>query len=147
MTKQPQTLSLYRPHSRVTLSCPAGSSRAKQSFVAECDIRNIMAQFEKTGVVKHVKDRPGEYADLPTMDDFHTAMVQVTAAQASFDTLPSHIRTRFGNDPAAFLDFVHDDANTAEMIKMGLLPPSRPEPTPRPAEAVGEPSSETSEEG
>jgi phage internal scaffolding protein len=38
-----------------------------------------------------------------------------------FNDLPSSIRSRFGNDPAAFLDFVNDEGNADEMIKLGLI--------------------------
>lgn len=45
-----------------------------------------------------------------------------------FDTLPSKLRLRFGNDPAEFLSFVEDPANDQEMIDLGLKPkPPLPE--------------------
>ena len=45
----------------------------------------------------------------------------VASAQQEFDQLPAPVRKRFGNDPASFLDFVHDDSNIDEMAKLGLI--------------------------
>lgn len=40
-----------------------------------------------------------------------------------FEDLPSQIRSRFENRPDKFLDFVNDENNQQEMVKMGLLDP------------------------
>ena len=41
--------------------------------------------------------------------------------------LPSSLRSRFGNDPAAYLDFVSNEENKPEMAKLGLLTPEAEE--------------------
>lgn len=113
-----------------------GPSRTKQANSAECDINNIMTRFEKTGIIDHVNRFPGGYGDYTgAPSDYHEAMDQVVSAQAMFLTLPARVRARFGNDPGAFLDFVADPANEAELVKMGLAkaaPPSPAEQTAQP---------------
>lgn len=95
-------------------------SMAKQSFRDECDINNIMKKYEKTGLLDHVNQYQGQYADLTGIVDYHTALNQVIAAEEAFMTLPAGIRSRFDNDPGNFLAFVDDPNNEEEMIKMGL---------------------------
>lgn len=109
--------------------------RTKQSFKKECDINNIMAKFQKTGAITHVRDHGANYG-FATSTDFHQAMNTVAKANEMFDALPSTIRSRFNGDPGAFLDFVQDPENEDEMRKLKLLP-AKPEPVrdPEPAPA------------
>lgn len=109
--------------------------RVKQSFVPECDINNILKQYKLTGQIRHISNKAaqGAYQDLPDNHDFQDAMNLVLAAQASFATLPSHVRARFLNSPAEFLAFMADPSNQDEMIKLGLATDTRtPEPPPAP---------------
>ena len=92
----------------------------KQSFKRDCDINQIMAKFQKTGVIAHVNRHAGEYG-FASSNDFTESMQIVTKAQAMFDDLPSSIRSKFANQPELFLAFVQDPDNLAEMQTMGLL--------------------------
>ena len=120
-------LKIQRPYQRTRVPTKiTDPSRAKQSFKAECDINNIMAKYQKTGAVSHFAKNSPRYGDA-TGADFHTAMNLVTETQQLFLELPSSIRNRFGNDPSAFLDFVQNPDNRAEMVEMGLRERSAPE--------------------
>lgn len=116
-----------------------GPSLVKQAFKKECDINNIMARYQKTGLVDHVAMHQGNYDDLSDVPSYHEAMNKVLAANVSFRLLPSSIRKRFNNDPALFLDFVSDESNRDEMVSMGLIPqaqelePKAPVVEPEPA--------------
>ena len=99
----------------------------KQSHKKECDINFILQQFQKTGTIAHQKTYQGSYGEFADID-FHEAMNQVARANEMFETVPAHIRAEFGNDPAAFLNFVQDDKNEAKLIEMGLAR-ARPEPS------------------
>lgn len=137
--------SFYRPHARVqemnelidpnTGVVTNPPSRTKQSFLAECDINNIIKQFKVTGQIRHMNEQraQGSYADLPDPMEFQDALHAVMDAQKSFATLPSHVRARFNNDPASFLGFMADPSNQDEIIKMGLAADNRPPPPPPPA--------------
>lgn len=123
----------YRSHDRLPARLE-GPSRTKQSFKDECDINNILKKFQKTGLLSHVAQYQGHYEDLPSDIDFQESCNIVIQAQAAFSSLPSSLRSRFGNDPAEFLAFISDAKNEAEMIRLGLAK-ARPDPV--------EPSSET----
>jgi phage internal scaffolding protein len=96
-------------------------SLTKQSEAAACDINTIMAQYEKTSLLDHVNQFQGRYEDLGDSVDYHGSMNIVLAAQSAFDSLSAHVRARFDNDPALFLDFVNDPKNLDEMADLGLL--------------------------
>ena len=96
----------------------------QQQFKDQCDINNIMAKFQKTGVVDHVKQYGSKYGEV-NGQTFLEAMYLVTNAQTMFNDLPSKARTFFENDPAKFLDYVEgmpDDGQEREnkLIELGL---------------------------
>jgi len=70
----------------------------------------------------HSRTYEGEYGEFAAID-YHEAMNTVVEAQSMFETVPSEIRSRFGNDPGAFLKFVLDEKNSDEMRDMGLMIP------------------------
>lgn len=92
----------------------------QQSMAAECDINNIMRQYEQTGLIAHVNQYEGEYGDFTDVVDYQTACNVVMMANEMFSTLPSAVRARFQNDPSAFLAFVDNPDNKEEMVKLGL---------------------------
>ena len=108
----------YSPHVRVSFET-TGLSRTKQSFKNECDVNNILKNYNKTGVMPE-NFNPGEYRDLDGTD-YQEYMQTVASANSMFEELPSALRKRFKNDPAQLLSFVHDDKNVDEAHKLGLL--------------------------
>lgn len=113
----------------------SGPGKTKQSFKAEADINNIMAKYQKTGLLEAVNKIQPQYGDVVGLD-FQTAMEQINLAQSMFDELPSTVRKRFRNDPADFVDFVSDPANADEAERLGLI--KRPEPVEKPPVAASE---------
>lgn len=108
-------------------------SMAKQEFVSECDINNIIKEYLVTGQIQHVAARAaaGAFLDLPDHLDLQESMAIQAQATAAFGQLPSRVRERFANDPVSFLEFFQNPANREEAGSMGLLevPPPPPEPT------------------
>lgn len=92
----------------------------QQHDAADCDINNIMARYERDGVITHVNRYQGHYGDFTGVVDYQTALHLVQDAEDCFMSLPAHIRKKFDNDPGQFLDFVSDPANADAMIEMGL---------------------------
>lgn len=136
---QPKKFGFYRPHVAVdaddlVLDAKTGElkkmpSMARQEFRDQCDINNILKQFKKTGIVSHISAQRGQgaYEELPDPMEYQDALNAVMAAQESFATLPSKVRSRFDNDPAAFLAFMGDPKNAEEMYDLGLATrPSTP---------------------
>jgi len=134
----------YSPQLRVSFET-TGDSRTKQSFKNECDVNNILKNYNKTGVMPE-NFNPGEYRDLDGTD-YQEYMQTVASANSMFEELPSALRKRFKNDPAQLLSFVHDDKNVEEAHKLGLLhddylPPEIAISPPQTAQPIDE-SSET----
>lgn len=129
-------VSAYSPKRTISLSC-VGEGRTKQSHREECDINQIMARYQRTGVLEHVREHPPQYSDA-TAIDFQTAMDTVVQAKERFAALPSSIRDYCGNDPAAFLDLVTRPEYREEAIRLGLIRPADKQatsPAPKAAEA------------
>lgn len=112
----------YGEKNPVNLDFTDEVSLTKQSFLKECDINNIMSKYQKTGLIDHVCKYEGSYGDFLNVSDYQSSLNAVMSAQEEFNSLPSSLRARFSNDPAQFLQFVNDDSNREEAIKIGLIP-------------------------
>lgn len=103
-------------------------SQTLQSFKDDADINCIIARFENTGVLVDptvpVSRTPqfGDFSDLPSYQEAQNVIV---AANNAFNSLSSKIRERFGNDPAAYFDFVQNlkegSDEYAEAISLGIV--------------------------
>lgn len=115
-------MKIYKPYEKRPLHVTKLTNKVvtEQSHKDECDINKIMHKFQRTGIITHSKKYEGQY-DYATSTDFLTAMSIVARGQQMFDDLPSSLRSRFGNDPSNFLDFINDPANEDEAVKLGLL--------------------------
>lgn len=100
--------SSFIPHERVIKSFKL-PSLTQQSFKDETDINNIMAKYQKTGLIDHVNEHGPTYGDQPSAESFHHAMSLVADTKSMFEELPSSVRDDFENDPAKFLEFVADE--------------------------------------
>lgn len=129
----------------------SGETMTKQEFTDECNVNNILKKYEKTGLIDHLNRYQGQYGDVALAVDYQEALNTVMEAEEMFMSLPSSIRNRFDNDPAAFLAFTENPANEAELIEMGLAHPRRAaETASQPVKAMGdggEPSPVAPEEG
>jgi len=95
-------------------------SLAQQHYKDECDINNILRQFNITGLLPESPLSP-RYGDFTGIGDYHTALNRVIAAQDEFEALPAQIRARFNNDPAELIEFLEDDNNRPEAESLGLV--------------------------
>lgn len=95
-------------------------SRTKQSFAEESDINTIVRRFGLSGEMPSAVAMP-QYGDFTAVQDYHSALNVITAANEGFDALPAEVRSRFTNDPANLLAFLADDANRPEAEKLGLV--------------------------
>ena len=108
------------PYLKVAIKFPK-QGRTKQSFANQCEINNIMARHQRGIANTHINQHQAQYG-FATSNDFADSMRIVKTAQDMFNALPSNIRTRCGNDPGNFLEFVQDPENLDEMQKLGLIP-------------------------
>lgn len=103
----------------------------KQAFAEEVDINTIVRRFNLTGQLPENVHMP-TYADFEDIFDFQTAMNAVRQAEESFNEMPAHIRARFHNNAAEFVDFCSDEDNRPEAEKLGLVQ-KKSEPKQEPA--------------
>lgn len=96
-------------------------SMTQQHLGPETDINMIARRYQLTGEMP-VRRELGEYGEFDEDMDFQTLLHQVKAGEAAFAAVPSSIRSKFGNDPGVFLEWIHDDANYDEAATMGLVP-------------------------
>lgn len=111
-------------------------SLTHQSFKDECDINLIIDRLDVSGFLNQPGQRTPQYFDASEVPDYQSALNQVIYAQSLFADLDAHVRKRFGNDPAAFVDFFNDPANQDEAIRLGLAT-SAPEAEGAPQAAEG----------
>lgn len=100
------------------LSCE-DESLTVQSDMEDADINTIVRRFGLTGEMPGSVRLPS-YEDYDQVFDFRTAQQALIDARDSFMGLPAHVRSRFDNDPQAFLEFVVDPANVDEAVALGL---------------------------
>lgn len=111
-------------HDRDRFRTPGGGQlMTKQSHKAECDIHNILRQYQRTGIINHLSARQGQFMDLPDALDFQEAQNTLITAERAFAALPAKIRDEFNNDPRALLEAISDPAKAERLRALGLFKP------------------------
>lgn len=96
-------------------------SRTKQSELEICDINNIMARYATTGVITHVASGQPLYGDFSEVEDYQASLNKVMSAEERFNSLPSDIRKKFDYDPQKMVEFILDEKNRDECVKLGFI--------------------------
>ncbi len=122
--EEKQIYSAYDDRSRVKATNKGCKGRTKQEFKDECNVNNILKQYDKTGVIEHLSNHEGFYTEVNDVD-FQQAQDIIADGNSMFEGLPSGIRKKFDNAPEKFLEFMHDESNIDEAIKLGLVSPQR----------------------
>ncbi len=99
-----------------------------QSFKDDADINCIISRFESTGVLVDPSvpvSRVPQFGDFSDLPSYQEAQNVIVAANIAFYSLSSKIRERFGNDPAAYFDFVRNlkegSDEYVEAINLGIV--------------------------
>jgi len=103
-------------------------TETQQQFRDEVDINAIVKRFLVTGEVPEPVAVP-QYGDFSGVPDYQTALNLVIAADAAFMALDPSVRARFNNSASAFMEFMSNEANSAEWKALGLtkeVPVSKP---------------------
>lgn len=113
-------------------------SLTKQADLAASDINNILANYQRTGLLPELIKADPQYGDFSDVASFQEAFEIVAHAETQFAALDAHVRQRFDNDPAKFLAFAEEPKNRSELVKMGLASAVNADgsplaPTPQPA--------------
>ena len=96
------------------------ASLTKQSEAAACDVNNIVKHWIQSGGAMDLSQRVGQFLDVSAVPDFRSCQQFLIDAENMFLSIPADVRARFNNDPAVFLDFVQNPANSDELVKLGL---------------------------
>lgn len=96
-------------------------SLTQQHFKEETDINTIVERFGITGEIPTNVRVPLEGDFSEGVLDYQSALNAVLQADNAFMQMPADIRARFHNNPAEFLEFVHDEANRDEAVKLGIV--------------------------
>ena len=97
-----------------------GESLTQQSHAQAADVRNIIKQYDRTGLIANVNKGVAQYGDYSEINEYSEALNMVRVADENFETLPSHIREQFNNNAGLFFEFATNPKNSEQMIKMGL---------------------------
>lgn len=116
-------------------------SMTVQSERDRSEIREILRRYGATGVADSLRNAELVFRDVTAFDDFTDLMRQNAVAQEEFMKLPSKVRQVFNHDVAAWLDAANDgldEAQTAKLVKLGVLDPPAAREAPAPAPAAPE---------
>lgn len=106
---------------------PKLTPRTIQSERDNVNINTIVAKARKQAAAGSLAVSFGPtkrpvYGDFSSALDFQDAQNKVIKVRQHFETLPSEIRNKFQNDAAQYVEFMLDEKNKEEAIKLGLLP-------------------------
>jgi len=123
----------------IFLDCSVEPSLTRQEFAAECDINNLMAQFEKTGILPTTNAAEPRYLDVSNVPNLQEAHHILQDATVSFMALPALVRRDFDNDPIKFIQFAENRENLPKLREWGLAPPPPIDPPPQKVEIINPP--------
>ena len=98
-----------------------GVTKTRPEFTAEANINQIMGRYQRTGQLPMVSRKQPYFEDVSQLGDFKEMAEKVQRGREAFNSLPAAVRARFKNNPAELFQFVADDSNYQEAIKLGLI--------------------------
>lgn len=106
------------------IDCSGDVPLTQQSSKEECDINFIVERVLRgADISMFSRSSAPMYGDFTSLPDYRESLLMVTKARDMFMSLDAKVRFRFHNDPALLLDFLADDSNRDEAMKLGLLKP------------------------
>jgi hypothetical protein len=123
-----------------------GESMTQQHFAHGADVRNIISQYDRTGLIANVARGVAQYGDYSEINEYRESLDLINNANDMFQQLPAEIREIFKNDAGDFFEFATNPANESKMIELGLREPNPAEVVPpvssaEPKKAVESPDS------
>jgi phage internal scaffolding protein len=124
---EPQHIDEILERIPVQLSFKGTKTRTKSEFADEANINNIVKRC-MNGAAMPTGGRTPLFGDFSEVADFTSAQTLIAQANAEFEQLPSDVREKFGNNVSDLMDFLDDETNLDEAIKLGLAPKPTSEP-------------------
>ena len=98
--------------------------------VNSCDIHFLYRNLLRFGTAYPGRltrpTRKPEFVQTVQPQDLASALSVVSQAREEFDKLPVEVRDRFNYNPYRFMEFVTDEKNASELVKMGLADVVKP---------------------
>lgn len=95
-------------------------SMTKQEFKDDCDPTLILKKYQATGLLEHANQYEPVFGTQSSMT-YHEARQATAKAEHQFAELPSSTRKLFDNNVGAYLDWVSDPENVAEIQSGGKI--------------------------
>jgi len=110
----------------------SGDSVTQQHFKNQCDVNQIVAAYEATGVDPYAHRAQQQNFGFATSKTFEQASREIAEVHSAFAALPSKERSAFANDPAQWIEAINTPAEIVEEIidSAGPESPSEEAPTP-----------------
>ena len=105
---------------------PEGESKTIQAGAEDADINVIIRRMGLMGIMPDPLDL-SFYQDASNLPDLRAVLEYGRDAEAAFLALPPDIRKRFHHSPAELWEFVLDENNREEAIRIGLIDKQAPE--------------------
>ena len=85
-------MGMFSSDPRPVVDCSQDEGRTKQAFKDECDVNQIMARYEKTGLITHLAKKQPVYLDVSEVGDYRDALEHVEQTREFFMGFPAKIR-------------------------------------------------------
>lgn len=95
-----------------------GPGVTKQAHTDECNINKIMARYQRTGTLAHIKAN-NSYSDLPEWD-YEAICTAKAKLDSVYYSLPSEVRREIPS-PGAFQDFVNSRTDEEILEQLPIL--------------------------
>lgn len=94
----------------------------QQHFRDECDINKIVERAIRTGdTTVFTSAQRAEFYDASAITDYVDAMALIDDVNDDFNSLPSTIRSMFGNNVKQYVEWMSNPANWSKARELGLL--------------------------
>jgi len=97
----------------------------QQHFKSEVNINNIIAKFNRTGILGDGEKAVPRYADVSLFGDFSQCQARIQEGKNAFQELPLEVRKLAGNDPARLWDVLQNPENREILVNAGVLEPRK----------------------
>lgn len=111
---------------RVAVIAPEGESMTQQHFAEEVDINNIVAKYNRSGIITHVRAAQEKFGPLPELSEYAVHLDKVAKAQQAFEMLPAELRNHFNNSIPGFFKYISEEKNFDQCVEWGIYEPKEP---------------------
>lgn len=101
------------------VDCSGDELITVQAEKNDVDINKIVSKLAK-GQAVTVNNSEPFYGDVSELTGLQDAIIMIQEANELFMQYPAELREKFDNDPVKFVDFMSDEKNIPEAIKLGL---------------------------